>query len=151
MTRGYFGIGIENTKTGANIGTLWRSAHAFGASFIFTIKKRYNREASDTSKAWRTVPLYHYESIENFSHSIPYSCLVVGLEFSQTACKVENFVHPERCIYLLGAEDSGLSKEAIKICHQLVVLPGENCLNVATAGSIIMYDRISKKDTWKPH
>ena len=28
--RGYFGIGIENGKTVANIGTLWRSAHNLG-------------------------------------------------------------------------------------------------------------------------
>ena len=39
----FYGIGIVNTKTEANIGTLWRSAHAFGASFIFTVGRRYRR------------------------------------------------------------------------------------------------------------
>ena len=41
--RGYFGIGIENIKTEANIGTLMRSSYAMGASFVFTIGRRYAR------------------------------------------------------------------------------------------------------------
>jgi hypothetical protein len=34
--RGYFGIGIYHGKTEENIGTLWRSAYAYGADFVFT-------------------------------------------------------------------------------------------------------------------
>lgn len=147
--RGYFGIGIENTKYEANIGTLWRSAHAFGASFIFTIKKRYEKQASDTSKTWRQIPLFHYTSLDEFFSTIPYSCPVIGLEFTEKATKINTFIHPERCIYLLGAEDHGLTNEAINKCHQLLILPGKNCLNVATAGSIVMYDRITKGNAWK--
>lgn len=41
MKRGYFGIGIYHTKNVLNVGTLWRSAHNFGASFIFTVGMRY--------------------------------------------------------------------------------------------------------------
>ena len=37
--RGFYAIGIEKTKTKENIGTLWRSAQAFDAAFIFTLKK----------------------------------------------------------------------------------------------------------------
>ena len=48
MKRGFFGVGIENTKTHQNIGTLWRSASIMGASFMFTIGKRYKKQASDT-------------------------------------------------------------------------------------------------------
>jgi len=29
-------------------------------------------------------------------------------------------------------------------CHQVVRLPGERSLNVAVAGSIVIYDRITK-------
>ena len=35
MKRGFFGIGVENLKTKANLGTLWRSAINLGADFIF--------------------------------------------------------------------------------------------------------------------
>jgi tRNA C32,U32 (ribose-2'-O)-methylase TrmJ len=38
-----------------------------------------------------------------------------------------------------------MSKEAIEKCHKLVQLPGDYCMNVALAGSIMMYDRHSNK------
>ena len=58
--RGYFGIGIEYPKREQNIGTLWRSAQTLGASFIFTIDKKYKKQTSDVRHAWADIPLYHY-------------------------------------------------------------------------------------------
>jgi tRNA G18 (ribose-2'-O)-methylase SpoU len=55
-----------------------------------------------------------------------------------------SFVHPKRCIYLLGAEDNGLPREVMDRCHKLIQLPGRSCFNVAVAGSLVMYDRYIK-------
>jgi tRNA G18 (ribose-2'-O)-methylase SpoU len=44
--RGYFTIGIEGASKAVNFGNLLRSAHAFGASFVFTIGA--NARAMDT-------------------------------------------------------------------------------------------------------
>ena len=142
--RGYFGIGIENTKTEMNIGTLFRSAYVMGASFVFTINKRYKQQSSDTYKTSRHIPLYHYENFETFYNSMPYNCMLVGVEIDPKAEMIKDFVHPERCIYLLGAEDHGLTHKAIEKCHRLIEIPSTRCLNVAVAGSIIMYDRMIK-------
>ena len=70
--RGYYGIGIQDVKSAENVGTLWRSAFIFGASFIFTIGNRYKRQASDTTQAWRHIPLYNYETINDFYKMMPY-------------------------------------------------------------------------------
>lgn len=141
----YFGIGIVNTKTEANIGTLWRSAHAFGASFIFTVGRRYRRQSSDTAKAWRTIPLFDYESIADLKRHTSYDSLLVGVELDPRAVPLSSFTHPKRAVYLLGAEDHGLSEADRAACHQLVVVPGAaRCLNVATAGSIVIYDRVTR-------
>lgn len=142
--RGFYGIGIENTKTEMNIGTLWRSAKIFDASFIFTIGRRYKKQASDTLKAWRHIPFYQYDTFEQFYSSMPYDCRLIGIELDRRAKMINNFIHPERCIYLLGAEDNGLSSEALNKCHSIIQLPGEYCLNVAVAGSIVLYDRLHK-------
>ena len=138
--RGYFGIGIYHIKHEVNLGTLWRSACSFGASFIFTIGKRYSRQSSDTTKTWRHVPLYHYESIDDLF--LPYSCRLVGIELGGES--IREYKHPERCIYLLGAEDHGLPSEIMDKCHEVIEIPSVNeyCLNVASAGSIVMYDRL---------
>lgn len=142
--RGFFGIGIQNPKTDVNIGTLWRSASIMGASFIFTVGKRYKKQASDTMKSYRHIPLYHYDTFENFYKSMPHDCQLVGVELDPKSVPVQGFAHPQRCVYLLGAEDHGLTKEAIGKCHKIVQLPGDYCMNVSVAGSIIMYDRIIK-------
>jgi tRNA G18 (ribose-2'-O)-methylase SpoU len=76
---------------------------------------------------------------------MPYDCQLIGIELDDKSEPIETFKHPERCIYLLGAEDHGLTKEAINKCHKIVQLPGDYCMNVSVAGSIIMYDRNFKK------
>lgn len=144
--RGYFAIGIEAAKTEANVGTLMRSAHSMGARFIFTIGHRYPVTRMDTSKSWRHVPLFEFQDFAAFSDAVPKDCEVVGVECDQGAPKpLTTFKHPERAIYVLGSEDRGMSKPMLQRCDRLVEIPGcDLCLNVATAGSIVMYDRISK-------
>lgn len=139
--RGYFGIGIENGKTSANIGTLWRSAYTFDAAFLFTIGRRYVPQASDTVKSWRHVPFYTYQTVSDVYVNLPHDCQLVGVELDSTAQPLEAFTHPQRCVYLLGAEDHGLTVEAKSRCHRMIQLPGRFCLNVAVAGSIVLYHR----------
>ena len=57
--KGYFGIGVEGISKAVNVGTLFRTAHAFGASFVFTVRAQYNRREGghvDTSDTPRSVP-----------------------------------------------------------------------------------------------
>ena len=42
--RGYFGIGVEGVSKPMNVGALMRTAHAFGASFVFTLGAVYARD-----------------------------------------------------------------------------------------------------------
>lgn len=142
QARGYFGIGIEHTKTQHNVGTLLRSAYIFGAAFVFTIGRRYKTQSSDTLATPRHVPLYHYADIADFTAHLPFDARLVGVELDDRAVPLEQVWHPERAVYLLGAEDHGLSRKALDMCHDLVRLPGEHSLNVAVAGSIVMHDRV---------
>lgn len=138
---GFFAIGITHGKTWQNIGTLWRSAELFGAKFIFTIGARYKKQPSDTSKAWRKVPLYNYQTIEELRAALPFDCLLVGVELDASAVPIEEFRHPPRAVYLLGAEDHGLTPLERSTCHRLIQLPGERSMNVAAAGTVTMYAR----------
>ncbi|MGB1308979.1 MAG: RNA methyltransferase [Oceanihabitans sp.] len=137
----FFGIGIQNGKTPENLGVLWRSAQNLGASFIFTIGNRYAKQACDTHHAVHAMPYFHYKNFEDFYNNLPKGARLVGVELTETAVPLETFKHPRRCVYLLGAEDHGLSKEAISKSHFLVKFKSELSLNVSVAGSIVMYDR----------
>jgi tRNA G18 (ribose-2'-O)-methylase SpoU len=140
--RGYFEVGVYRPKTAENIGTLWRSAFQLGAAGIFTIGCRFPKRGSDTPKAWKHIPLRHYGDFEDFALHTPDSCELVGVEMGGKS--LADFAHPERAIYLLGAEDDGLPQEIIARCNRLVSLDSvaTNSYNVAVAGSIVAYSRI---------
>ena len=140
--RGFFEIGIYHTKTNINIGTLWRTAHQLGASGIFTIGKRYKKQSSDTSKAFRHIPLRHYTDYEDFTNHRPLEVVLVGIEMG--GIPLSEYIHKHQSIYLLGAEDYGLPDSIRARCNHIVSLESINQLsyNVAVAGSIVMYHRV---------
>jgi len=145
VKKGYCGIGIQNIKSEVNYGTLFRSALILGSDFIFLIGKRFKKQSSNTTQSQRHIPLFEYESTEQFlSYGIPYDCRLIGVEMIPEAKLLPQFQHPERAIYVLGAEDYGLSKELQNKCQAIIQIPGYQCLNVAVAGSIVLYDRATK-------
>lgn len=142
---GYFGIGIYQVKNSQNVGMLWRSAYQLGAAFLFTTGTRYKPQSDDVFKSWLRVPLFRYETFDQMIESAAYSCLVVGVEMGGET--LPGFVHPERAVYLLGAEDGGLPTEIAARCHRLVSIPAVRVAsyNVAVAGTLVMYDRMVKQ------
>lgn len=138
---GYYGIGILNPKTSENWGTLYRTAQILNADFIFIIGARFKVQASDTMNSSKHIPLFEYSDFQDFNNHRPYSCKLIGIEITDNATPLHEFKHPKQGCYLLGAEDNGLTKEAINNCQEIIYLEGERSMNVSVAGSIVLYDR----------
>ena len=140
--RGYFGIGVEGISKEMNLGNLFRSAHGFDASFVFTVNAAFNpkRARSDTSDTPGQVPLYQYDNAEALS--LPHGCRLVGVELLDEAEGLPSFRHPRQAAYVLGPERGSLSPALVERCEFIVRIPTKFCINVATAGAIIMYDRL---------
>lgn len=141
--RGYFGIGVEGLSKPYNAGNLFRSAHAFGASFIFTVDATYKeREVgrTDTSKAAGHLPLYEFESVE--AMRLPKGCALVGVELTDEAVELPSFRHPKRAAYVLGPERGSLSPALTACCDHVVKIPTQFCINLGMAGVVVMYDRM---------
>ncbi len=138
----YFEIGICGCKTSENIGTLLRSAYQLGASGIFVIGRRYEKQHSNTYVTERHIPLREYSCFEEFKKARPYGSILVGVEMG--GVPLETFNHPKQAIYILGAEDNGLPKEVLREVNFLVSLSAIRQLsyNVAVTGSIVMYHRM---------
>ena len=69
-------------------------------------------------------------------------CRLVGIELLDEAVELPAFPHPVQAAYVLGPERGVLSAGVIARCHHLVRIPTAFSLNVATAGTIVMYDRL---------
>ncbi|MEM7214577.1 MAG: RNA methyltransferase [Pseudomonadota bacterium] len=140
--RGYFGIGVEGISKPMNFGNLARSAHGFGASFIFTVAaaKRIGTPQSDTTKSQDHLPWYSFEGVSEMQ--LPDDCRLVGIELTPDAIELPSFRHPQKAAYVLGPEGGSLSPRMIERCEFTVKIPMEFCINVAMAGVVVMYDRM---------
>jgi tRNA G18 (ribose-2'-O)-methylase SpoU len=141
--KGYFGIGVEGISKPMNLGALARTAHAFGASFAFTVAAAFDRRAAnlaDTSDAAGSVPIYDWPTLDDLR--LPLGCRLVGVELTPDAIDLPSFRHPRMAAYILGPERGSLSPEATKLCEFVVKIPTKFCVNVALAGGLVMYDRV---------
>ncbi|MEM8704188.1 MAG: RNA methyltransferase [Pseudomonadota bacterium] len=140
--RGYFAIGAEGLSKRMNLGTLMRSAHAFGANFFFTVDADQKIRAappSDTSKSPGHLPVFTWDSVDTMD--LPRGCQLVGIELTDDAIDLPSFGHPLQAAYVLGPERGSLSPEMLERCDHVVRIPTKFCVNVAMAGAIVMYDR----------
>ena len=141
--RGYFGVGIDGVSKAMNVGNLQRIAHAFGASFFFTINAQLRMrevESSDTSHAAGQMPVYRYPRAEDLS--LPVGCTLVGVEITDDAIELPRFRHPARAAYVFGSERLSLSGPLLEACAFVVKIPTRFSINVGMAGGIVLYDRL---------
>jgi tRNA G18 (ribose-2'-O)-methylase SpoU len=148
--RGYFGIGAEGISKPMNLGNLIRSAHAFGASFVFLVDAHYTVAGalSDTSQAEKQLPLYRFDSVERLA--LPDSCALIGVELLDEAVDLPSFRHPLNAGYVFGPERSSLSAAMVAKCDHVVRIPTRFCINLAAAGAIVMYDRMLSLGRFAP-
>jgi tRNA G18 (ribose-2'-O)-methylase SpoU len=148
--RGYFGIGAEGISKPMNFSNMARTAYGFGASFVFTVSPgRRMREQiaktdtgaapADTGTSAEHMPWYTFE--DHTKIALPQGCQLVGVELTDEAIELPSFRHPTRAAYVLGPENGSLSPDLMKECAFVVKIPTRFCLNVATAGAVVMYDR----------
>ncbi|MEI7791432.1 MAG: RNA methyltransferase [Alphaproteobacteria bacterium] len=140
--KGYFAVGVEGVSKPMNLGNLVRIAHAFDASFFFSVAPRLNlaRANSDTSNAEGVLPFYSYDHPSDFR--LPLGCRLVGVEITDDAVELPRFRHPSRAAYVFGAERYSLSPQMLSLCEFVVKIPTRFSINVGMAGAIVLYDRL---------
>lgn len=141
-SRGYFAIGAEGMSKPVNLGTLMRTAHAFGANHVFLVDAYYTvkKAMSDTSRADRQLPIYDFASVE--AMQLPRGCQLVGVELVEDAVALPSFRHPHNAAYVFGPERGSLSPQMLGRCDHVVRIPMRFCVNLGVAGAIVMYDRL---------
>lgn len=141
--RGYFGIGADRINKAQNVGALMRTAHAFGASFVFTVGETYNSrelKQADTSGTTGNLPYYRFDDPD--SMLLPQGCSLVGVEITDDAIELPSFHHPKNAAYIMGPERGSLDPDLVARCDHVVKIPTRFSVNVSLAGGLVMYDRM---------
>ncbi len=140
-------IAAWNITKEHNVGSLIRTAHAAAAEEVVLIGERdWNVEAAKTSELYTTVTqLADIEAFRKHLESRRWN--LVAVELDRRAVNVFDAEYPQRPCFLLGAELSGVPDELLDEAELVVQLPQWGLvpsLNLAIAGSIVLYDCLGK-------
>lgn len=127
-----------------NIGTMARSATAFGVSeFILVGRRDFNAFGSHGSTSH--VKFRHFHSLTEARTYLKEEkdCDICGVEIADGASPVNQHPFRKNTAFLLGNEGTGLSAKECEICDFFVYIPQYGCgtasLNVTVAASIVLH------------
>lgn len=135
-----------------NFGCVIRSANAFGAEQVFYIgKKNWDRRSAVGTHHY--IDLIHYDTWLDFYNERLYDYCFIAIENNvDDSVSLDEFdwgqvhLHDGPVCILLGEEQNGLGDDALEIADYIVSIPqigSVRSLNVAVAGSIVMYSLMS--------
>ena len=142
-----FHVAIENLAHDFNIGSIIRTANAFGAKAIHIVgRKRWNRRGAMVTDRYQHV-VYHPDPQALRAWANAEGLVIVGVENGASAQAIETSALPSRCILLFGQEGSGLSEEAIAVCDRIVAITqfgSTRSINVGAAAAIAMHTWVTQ-------
>ena len=136
------GIGLFHPKDPHNIGSVLRAAGCWGVSLIGVEGARYRRAPTDTTAAYRSIPLLHTDDLHSI---VPFDCVPVAVELVGHAVPLTTYLHPKRAFYVFGPEDGTLGRKTLDWCRDVVQIPTNGCLNLAASVNVLLYDRMYKQ------
>ncbi|KAG9457486.1 hypothetical protein H6P81_001994 [Aristolochia fimbriata] len=134
---------VHNIAKRHNIGTMARSATAFGVSeFILVGRREFNSFGSHGSTSHLRFRHFHSLS-EARDYLKEKDCDICGVEIADGAFPVSQHPFRKSTAFLLGNEGTGLSAKECEICDFFVYIPQYGCgtasLNVTVAASIVLH------------
>ena len=136
-------IAIENTLRDFNMGTIVRSANAFGVRTVHVIgRKQWNKRGAMMTDKYLNV--LYYASPSEFSSAMQQRGKVIkALENNVSSVSLFETELPDNTVFLFGQEGPGISKELLSIADGVVhidQLGSTRSLNVGVAAGIAMFE-----------
>ena len=141
--RGFACVGLDNPKFAANVGSALRAAHCYDVAQvnIGRCRSRDLRFKSNTPMAHRHIPTF---ILDDVLEHLPHSTQVVAVDLVEGAEPLPAFEHPERAMYVFGAEDATLGQRILSRAQHVVYVPTRDCMNLAATVNVVLYDRLVK-------
>lgn len=141
-------IALINPKHARNVGMAIRIASCYDISQVWYTGNRFRLD--DGQRLPREERMKGYGEVELIQNDYLFDCfskdiVPVAVEVRDNSELLPNFEHPENALYVFGPEDGSIPSSYLRHCHRLVVIPTKHCLNLATAVSTVMYDRMYKR------
>jgi len=142
-----FYVICDNIRSLENIGSIFRTSDALGASKIFlcgiTGKPPHHKISKTALGAEQNIPWEHYKQIGRLVDKLKLQGVqVVALEQDKKAVDYRKFKPKFPLALIVGNEVDGVSKKILKKCNEIIFLPmsgQKESLNVSVAFGIAGY------------
>lgn len=139
---------LENLQDPGNIGTIIRSAQAFGVDgvvFVGNCADVYSPKVlRSTMGTVFNTPIYRFSSITEAREELKkIGCEILGAVLDANSEKLSQINFNDSCAVIIGNEANGLSDLAKSACDSFVFIEmsgNAESLNAAVAASIIMWE-----------
>lgn len=142
-----FAVAVINMSKEMNIGSLLRTAHAAAVRELILVgEPSFNTYAAATTDRWTDVSFLE-TTAELIAHAKEQGMPLVAVEKHARAVPLFEAVYPTRPLFVLGAEKFGVPEDVLDACELIVQIPQWGLvpsLNVAAAGSVVIYDYLAK-------
>ncbi len=137
-----FHAAVENWEHDRNIGTVVRTANAFGAAAVHIVgRRRWNRRGAMMTDVYQH--LRHHAGVEELADWAAGERLpLAGVDNLPGASALEAAELPERCVLLFGQEGPGLSAAAREACTLVLSIAqygSTRSINAGVAAGIAMH------------
>jgi tRNA G18 (ribose-2'-O)-methylase SpoU len=137
-----FHVAIENWQHDMNIGSIVRSANAFGADTVHIIgRRRWNKRGAMVTDRYQHV-LNHADVAAFVAWTQERGLPIVAVDNVPGSVAVESYRLPERCVLLFGQEGPGLSPEALDSADVIVEISqfgSTRSINASAAAAVAMH------------
>lgn len=136
-----FHVAIENWRHDLNIGTVVRTANAFGAGGVHIVGKRqWNKRGAMVTD--RYLEVHHHDRFEGLRrYAADHDLTLVGIDNLPGSRSLLTEPLPERCLMVFGQEGPGLSPEARIHVEAVLHIPqvgSTRSINAGVASGIAM-------------
>ncbi|MBY6352187.1 TrmH family RNA methyltransferase [Rhodococcoides corynebacterioides] len=137
-----FEVAIENFENDANIGTVVRTANAFGAAAVHIVgRRRWNRRGAMVTDRYQH--LRHHDDVASVvAYAGEHDLAVVAVDNVPGAVPLETTDLPRRCLLLFGQEGPGVTdaaREGARLTVSIAQFGSTRSINAGVAAGIAMH------------
>ncbi len=145
-------IAIENVERDFNMGTIVRSANAFGVRRVHVIgRKQWNKRGAMATDKYLHVEYYGH--ISEFASAMQkVDRTIVAVDNIDSAIDLSQTALPKKSVLVFGAEGPGISSALASVAAIVVKIEqfgSTRSLNVGVAAGIVMYEWLNQNQLYK--
>lgn len=137
-----FGVAIENFAHDMNIGSVVRTANAFGAAEVHIVgRRRWNRRGAMVTDRYQHIR--HHRDVDALARwAADAGVPLIGVDNLPGSVPMETYDLPRECVLIFGQEGPGLSEPARQACADVLSIAqfgSTRSINAGAAAAIAMH------------